>query len=71
VRYVLETLGIRLGQDYVRRAGLRIVTRSTLTCGSRANRSRSSARLQPSDLSNAALALKYSAGSPWSAAAPQ
>ena len=61
-QYVLDTLGARLGQDYVRRAGLRIVTTLDLNLQDRAQQivAEQVARLQPEyDLNNAALvALK-------------
>ncbi len=61
-QYVLDTLGARLGEDYVRRAGLRIVTTLDLNLQDRAQQivAEQVARLQPEfDLNNAALiALK-------------
>lgn len=61
-QYVLDTLGTRLGQDYVRRGGLRIVTTLDLNLQARAQQvvTEQVAALQPQyDLNNAALvALK-------------
>ena len=61
-QYVLDTLGARLGEDYVRRAGLRIFTTLDLNLQDRAQQivAEQVARLQPEfDLNNAALvALK-------------